>query len=68
MGKNESGIDRVIRVIIAIAAVVVAAIVGFGSVLSWVLLAVAAIMLITAAVGFCPLYRVFGISTCRVQS
>lgn len=68
MSKNESGIDRVIRVIIAIAAVVVAAIVGFGSVLSWVLLAVAAIMLITAAVGFCPLYRVFGISTCRVQS
>ena len=68
MGKNESGTDRVIRVIIAIAAVVVAAIVGFGSVLSWVLLAVAAIMLITAAVGFCPLYRVFGISTCRVQS
>jgi hypothetical protein len=68
MSVNESGLDRAIRVIIAIAAVVGAAVVGFGSVGAWVLLAVAAIMLLTAATGFCPLYRVFGISTCRVRA
>lgn len=68
MSVNESGLDRAIRVIIAIAAVVGAAAVGFGSVGAWVLLAVAAIMLLTAATGFCPLYRVFGISTCRVRA
>ena len=33
-----------------------------------VLFVVAAVMLVTAAVGFCPLYRVFGISTCSVES
>ncbi len=64
MTKNESGFDRVIRLIIAVAAIVGAALVGFGTVGAWVMLAVAAIMLVTAATGFCPLYRVFGMSTC----
>jgi hypothetical protein len=30
-------------------------------------LAVGGIMLMTAAVGFCPLYKVFGINTCAVK-
>lgn len=68
MERNESGVDRIIRVIIAIAAIVGAAAVGFGTVGAWILLVVAAIMLVTAAVGFCPLYRMFGISTCRVRA
>ena len=40
--------------------------VGFGSVGGIILAVVGAVMLVTAAVGFCPLYRVFGISTCKV--
>ena len=68
MRTNESGLDRVIRIIIAVAAVAGAAVVGFGTVGAWVLLVVAAIMLLTAATGFCPLYRVVGISTCRVRA
>lgn len=64
MTKNEGTVDRAIRVVIAIAAVVGAWLVGFGSVWAWVLLAVAAVMLVTAAVGFCPLYRLVGLSTC----
>jgi hypothetical protein len=68
MSRNESGLDRIIRVIIAIAAIAGAAVVGFGTVGAWVLLVVAAIMLVTAATGFCPLYRVFGMSTCRVRA
>lgn len=63
MGKNESGLDRGLRLIVAIVAAVLAFVVGAGSTLGIVLLAVAAIMLVTAAVGFCPLYRIFGIST-----
>lgn len=68
MHTNESALDRVVRVVVAVAAVVAAAVVGFGSVLAWVLLAVAAIMLITAITGFCPLYRLVGISTCKVPA
>jgi hypothetical protein len=29
---------------------------------------VAGVLLVTAATGFCPLYRVLGISTCRVPA
>jgi hypothetical protein len=65
MTTNESSLDRLVRVVIAIAAVAAGIVVGTGTVMSWVLFAVAAIMLITAATGFCPLYRVFGVSTCR---
>jgi len=68
MSTNESPIDRVIRVVIAVAAVVVAFVVGASSVLGIILFVVAAIMLVTAATGFCPLYRVFGMSTCKVSS
>jgi hypothetical protein len=40
--------------------------VGFASPIGIVLLVVATIMAATAAIGFCPLYRLFGMSTCRV--
>jgi hypothetical protein len=65
MTTNESTLDRGIRAIIAVAALIGAFVVGFGSVLGVVLVVVGAIMAVTAAVGFCPLYRVFGISTCK---
>lgn len=68
MGKNVSNADRVIRVIVAIIAFVIAAMVGFGSVLGIILAIVGVIMLVTAAIGFCPLYRVFGINTCKVPT
>ena len=68
MERNESGADRIIRVVIAIAAVIGAFAVGFSSWVAWLLIVVGAIMLITAATGFCPLYRIFGISTCRVRA
>ena len=63
MNSNVSGVDRIIRVVIAIAAVVGAFAVGASTVLGIILFLVAAIMLVTAAVGFCPLYRLFGLST-----
>ena len=68
MSKNEGNLDRIARVVIAVVAVVVAIAVGIGSVGGIVLLVVAAVMLGTAAVGFCPLYRVLGINTCRIPA
>jgi len=66
MTTNESNLDRIIRLVIAVAAFIGAWAVGFTSVLGIVLAVVGVIMAVTAAVGFCPLYRVFGISTCKV--
>ena len=63
MQKNVSGPDRIVRLVIAVAALVGAFAVGFGSIGAWILIVVAAIMFVTAAIGFCPLYRIFGITT-----
>lgn len=68
MKRNEGTIDRILRVVIAAAAVAGAAAVGFATVWGIVLLAAGAIMLVTAATGFCPIYRVFGLSTCPVRT
>ena len=63
MTVNMGSPDRVIRGVVGIAAVVIASIVGAGSALGIVLWIVAALMLVTAAVGFCPVYRVLHIDT-----
>lgn len=63
MRKNMSITDRSIRIIIA---AVVAALYFSGmiaSTLGLVLLAVAAIFVLTSFVGFCPLYALFGMRT-----
>ncbi|MGF1663058.1 MAG: DUF2892 domain-containing protein [Kineosporiaceae bacterium] len=65
MQKNMGTVDRVVRAaLVAPVALVVAVVAGPGSALGVVALVVAGVMLATAAVGFCPLYRVFRISTC----
>jgi hypothetical protein len=66
MIKNESSMDRGIRLVIAVAAAIAAFVVGATTWAGVLLFVVAAIMVVTAAVGFCPLYRVFGLSTCPV--
>jgi hypothetical protein len=66
--RNESTTDRGIRLLIAVGAAALAFVVGAGTVGGLALLAVGTIMLVTAAVGFCPLYRLFGISTYKVPA
>lgn len=65
MSANESTIDRIIRVAIAVVAAIIAVIVGPSTVLGIILFIVAAIMLLTAAIGFCPIYRILGLRTNR---
>lgn len=63
MKTNESSTDRIIRAIVGVAALVGALVVGIGSIGGIVLLVLGAVLVVTAAVGFCPLYRVLGLST-----
>jgi hypothetical protein len=68
MERNEAGVDRIVRGVAAIAAVAGALAVGptsWGGVALWV---VAVVLMATAATGFCPIYRILGISTCRVPA
>lgn len=61
---NVGTMDRIVRLVVAVALVGLAA---FGGLESWVTIAtlvVAAILGLTAVVRFCPLYALFGIRTC----
>lgn len=68
MKKNMGNLDRIIRIVVAL----VAAALYFANVLTGtmgiVALVVAVIFLLTSAVGFCPLYRLVGLSTCPASS
>jgi hypothetical protein len=60
--QNESALDRTLRAIIGIA-IVVGMFTFITGVWLWVAGVVAAILLVTAAVGYCPLYALLRIST-----
>ena len=61
MSKNMTILDRRLRaLLIAPLAVLIAVLIGPGSVVSIVLYALAAVMLATSAAGYCPLYSLFG--------
>jgi hypothetical protein len=64
MSRNMSNLDRGLRsFLVAPIAIVLAVVIGAGSVGGIVLFALAAIMLATSAVGFCPLYTLFHLDT-----
>lgn len=65
MTRNLGNIDRMVRAfVVAPLAVIVAVLIGAGSIGGIILFVVAGIMLVTSAAGFCPLYRVLGLNTC----
>lgn len=68
MKKNMGNPDRIIRIIIAALLVTGAGLAGFGSIAGIILLVLAAVMLVTSALGFCPLYVPFRFSTKRAPS
>ncbi len=67
MKRNMGTVDRALRkfAVAPVAIVLSLAVFGIGSVLGILALVVAGIMLTTSAVGFCPLYTPFGITTRR---
>ena len=65
MTQNMGALDQGARVVIAFALALLSLSLGFGSVAGIVLLVVAGILVVTATVGFCPLYALFHISTRR---
>jgi len=66
MTTNMGKFDRTIRIVAAVVLLVLAfgtGIAGVG-ILRWVLVAIAAIFLLTSVKGNCPLYSIFGLNTC----
>lgn len=63
MKKNMGGLDRVLRVLAAVAVIALYYMNVISGTLATVLLVVAAIFILTSFVGFCPLYYPFRFST-----
>jgi uncharacterized membrane protein YccC len=67
MKKNMGSADRIIRVVIA----VIISLLYFTNVISGtlglVLMVLAVVFVLTSVVSFCPLYALFGISTCPIK-
>lgn len=67
MKKNMGNADRIIRLMVA----ALLAILFFTNVVSGllgiILLVVAGVFVLTSFVSFCPLYAIFGMSTCKVK-
>lgn len=67
MKKNLGNADKILRILLAVVAVVL----YFGGYVSgvtaYVVLAVGVILLLTVLVNFCPLYALFGIKTCKLK-
>lgn len=67
MTHNESTTDRTLRAALAAALVIVSLWLGITSTAGLLLLVPAAVLAVTAAIGFCPLYALLGVSTCPVD-
>jgi K+-transporting ATPase A subunit len=67
MKTNMGSMDRMVRLFIA----VILGLSAFNGMITgvWAVVAyaVTAIFILTSLVGFCPLYAVFGISTCSLK-
>ena len=63
MKKNMGGIDRIIRIIIAIVVGVLYYTGTISGTLGIVLLVLGIVFLLTSFINFCPLYTVLGINT-----
>ena len=65
MEKNVGTIDKIIRLILAAIIIILFVTHVIAGTFGIILLIVAAILALTSLIGICPLYLLFGISTCK---
>jgi hypothetical protein len=65
MTINMHQVDRVVRAVIAVAVLLAWVLGWIGGAFAIVLGVIAAVFLLTSVTGFCPLYRLLGLSTRR---
>lgn len=67
MSHNENTTDRIIRIVLALVLLALILTQTVTGTLAIVFGVLGVVFVATAAMGFCPLYRLFGISTCAVK-
>jgi len=63
MKKNMGTVDKVIRILVAVALVILYFTNVITGTLGIILLILAGIFIVTSILGICPLYMLFGLST-----
>ena len=67
MKRNMGRIDKIVRFTIAVVIVLLVYYELIEGALSYILLAVAAVFVLTSLTGFCPLYGLFGLNSCKMK-
>jgi hypothetical protein len=67
MKKNVGSIDKIIRIIIAVVAIILIATCTVTGTLAIIVGIVGGAMLLTAIFGFCGLYSLIGFNSCSVK-
>jgi Protein of unknown function (DUF2892). len=65
MKKNVGSYDKLIRLLAAIVLIILYYRGVFTNTMGMVALIVALILTLTSLIGFCPLYTLFGLNTCK---
>jgi hypothetical protein len=68
MKVNMGTVDKAVRIILAL---IFSALYFTGTVtgiLSYILLGLGAIFILTSVISFCPLYTLLGFNTCKIKS
>ncbi len=68
MTCNVGGTERPIRIGAGLVAIIIGLFAGLSTAMSGAALAVGVILLLTGAMGFCPLFTLLGINTCTPAS
>jgi len=66
MKRNTGNIDRVIRAILGLILIALAA-TGTVGVWGWIGIVIGIVLLLTAIFSFCPAYAIFGMNTCPMK-
>jgi hypothetical protein len=72
MNSNVGSADRLIRLIVGALLISWPWIgrgmaFGMGGLLHWIAIVIGAILIVTALLGTCPLYRLVGVNTCKLK-
>lgn len=65
MNRNVGSIDRIVRAVLGAVLLIWGLSLGAAATLPLLAVIAGAVLIGTAAISFCPLYRIVGLTTCR---
>jgi hypothetical protein len=67
MKKNMGNIDRGLRILVALVVTILFVTNILTGIPAYILLGLSGVFVLTSLLGFCPLYTLFGFSTCPAK-